>query len=628
MTERMAISDLEAELTALSDRVSDLRQARASYPGDIDGVLDAALVELAAAEDLIRACLTRSPGSGERGRRRGSPAEREYRLLKQVFRTLPVPTFLLDAQGAVRRVNPEAAAILGTPAGYLTGKPFALFVDLPRRAAFRSRLSEVLRDATTVRFDSRLAKGTHVSEVRLSLTMVNIPGEPHPMIAVAAALTEPGPARTAPVQAQDDEEGLAVVAARRLDVMTRMTRLLLDEESLHEPVAVGRAARLLAGTLADWVLIDVHRDGVLRRAVVVGPRDQPVSDLVRRLTQLDPGDAPMVREVAESGGSALHELPAEDTMLGVADGERPVLPLLDASSVIGVPLREQSGSLGVLTLVRTGQRTPFNLADLGLLEDIGENIARALTTERTFRSRAESARSLQAGMLPRTLPAIPGLDLADDFRAGDGVLVGGDFYDIFPARDGWGFVFGNVLGRGGEAVEIASLVRHAVRVLSLSEGCPTEILRRVNEALEAGPGSGRGVAVLAGLLRPAPGSASVRMACAGHHPPALLRADTGVRPCSGGGLPLGVSADAEVAAEDITLADGDALVLCSHGLIESRDDSGEVYGDTRLPDVLARSLGLAAAPLVKAVQDDRDQFAGGRLLEDVTLLALRVRSGG
>ena len=108
-----------------------LRQA-ASLPGaDPRTLIEAALTELDAAIDAIgTASAAGADGPGD------PPAEglpeavrTERRLLHAVFQQAPAPLFLLEQDGTIRRANNQAAALLGMPSGYATGKPFASFVD-------------------------------------------------------------------------------------------------------------------------------------------------------------------------------------------------------------------------------------------------------------------------------------------------------------------------------------------------------------------------------------------------------------------------------------------------------------------------------------------------------------------
>ena len=79
---------------------------------------------------------------------------------------------------------------------------------------------------------------------------------------------------------------------------------------------------------------------------------------------------------------------------------------------------------------------------------------------------------LQESLLPPALPAVPGLEIAARYQAGAG-LVGGDFYDVFALGDGrWGFLLGDVCGRGAEAASVTALTRHTARTAAMIEARP------------------------------------------------------------------------------------------------------------------------------------------------------------
>ena len=63
--------------------------------------------------------------------------------------------------------------------------------------------------------------------------------------------------------------------------MTAATRLLLENATFSESVTLQRCARLLAGELAAWVIVDVDRRQRLRRQVVMGPADRDSQQLAR-----------------------------------------------------------------------------------------------------------------------------------------------------------------------------------------------------------------------------------------------------------------------------------------------------------------------------------------------------------
>ena len=68
--------------------------------------------------------------------------------------------------------------------------------------------------------------------------------------------------------------------------------------------------------------------------------------------------------------------------------------------------------------------------------------------------------------------------------AGEGNEVGGDFYDLFPIRDGaYGFAIGDVCGTGPEAAAVTGLARHALRLLAREGYGGPAVLERLNSAI-------------------------------------------------------------------------------------------------------------------------------------------------
>ncbi|GAA4556388.1 SpoIIE family protein phosphatase [Planotetraspora kaengkrachanensis] len=595
------IAELERSLSGLADRIATLRDD----PGS-----GAALRELENAEELLRDAL----GELARSRRRKDGGnQREQKLLRQIFRALPVPVIIMDTGATVRRINNETTRLLGSPAGYLIGRAFPLLIDVSGRAAFRSRLTSVLRGEESAAFQTRLAHQGRTHTVRLVLSALRMPGEPQEMIAAVVLPTEVQLPET-PDSTAEPSDPVIMAAARRHELLSHLTRLLLDEESLREPVALIRAARLFAAETADWVIADVIRDGRLHRAAVVGPADQPPGRLQRDLEGMDPAAVPIVTQVLTTQSGIVNEMLADDTLLG--DG---VLEAMEAGSLLSVPITTEDQVGGVLTLVRLRDRPPFGLADLGLLEEIGLHLGLAMRAQRSFQRRSLAADTLQTGVLPRNLPDLPGFETAAVYHPGSGLhAIGGEFYDVFPVKNGWGFVIGSAVGKGEEAAAVTAMVRNGMRVLSVWEDDPAHALRKVNDALVQ-QNTGLFVMAAAGFVR----GRKVRLASAGHHPAALLQTDGQVRFSEGGGVPLGFEEGAEAATEQLTLSAGETLVLYSDGLVGSQSDEGAVYGEGRLTEVLARCVGQPPGTVVKALEDDHQAFCGSHVIDEITLLVLR-----
>ncbi|MFD0885918.1 PAS domain-containing protein, partial [Streptosporangium algeriense] len=251
MTDAIGLNTLEQALRALASRVSSLREARSAYPADPRSTLDAALAELDTACELLESSLRELRKAPRRSGDRESGSQRELKLLRQVFRAFPVPVVVLDASGVIRRISAETSRMLGSPAGYLIGRSFPLLVDVSRRAAFRSHLTAVQQGGQSATFQTRLTHQGRAHTVQLAVIRLTMPGEPQEMTAVVILPLEAQVAGDPPGPVDRSDASLVMAAARRQELLARMTRLLLDEESLRQPVTVTRAARLLAAETAD-----------------------------------------------------------------------------------------------------------------------------------------------------------------------------------------------------------------------------------------------------------------------------------------------------------------------------------------------------------------------------------------
>src|SRR5207247_9851031 len=99
---------------------------------------------------------------------------------------------------------------------------------------------------------------------------------------------------------------------------------------------------------------------------------------------------------------------------------------------------------------------------LALAQDLARHAALAIENARLYRERSHVAQTLQQSLLPPRLPEIPGVEVAARYQAlGEGLEVGGDFYDVFPvAEGGWAFAIGDVCGKGADAAGLTGLARH------------------------------------------------------------------------------------------------------------------------------------------------------------------------
>jgi serine phosphatase RsbU (regulator of sigma subunit)/PAS domain-containing protein len=253
----------------------------------------------------------------------------------------------------------------------------------------------------------------------------------------------------------------------------------------------------------------------------------------------------------------------------VAEVMRTGAAWLEPSRVI-VPMT--SGRvIGTLTLTLDGR--VFDSADVLVAEDFGLRAGAAVENARLYRAASLIARTLQTSLLPPVLPEVPGAILAAAFHpAGQGLEVGGDFYDVFTTGDGqWYLVMGDVSGKGAEAAAVTALARYTLRTAAARLRSPAAILRWVGEAmLDQGATGGRYCTIACAHVDLTRSPVRLTVACGGHPLPALRRADGTVEPVGVPGTLLGLLADPELQDRSTELRPGDALVLYTDGLTEAR----------------------------------------------------------
>lgn len=244
----------------------------------------------------------------------------------------------------------------------------------------------------------------------------------------------------------------------------------------------------------------------------------------------------------------------------------PILLEKGIRSLIGVPLLVNGAVIGVLHVGSTGDRV-FTIDDAALLQMAAERAALAVQSLRSRDDRTAAA-ALQQSLLPAELPAVPGVDIAARYVAGDG-RVGGDWYDVFTLPSGeLCVVMGDVAGSGLQAAVIMGRMRSALRAYALETSDPAEVLSRLDRKMQHFESD---VMATVSYAVVDPSTGRVGIAAAGHFPPVV--AAPGERAALAKiavGVPIGVADDPARLTTTIQLAPGTVLGLFTDGLVERR----------------------------------------------------------
>jgi serine phosphatase RsbU (regulator of sigma subunit)/PAS domain-containing protein len=617
-------NDPSADVADLAGRRDALRQAVGLPGADPRALLDAAFAELDAAVEALTKLIQAGAGEADPAAANPDPpvslgAERS--LLRAVFQQAPVPLFLLEPDGTIRRANNRAGDLIGAPPGYATGKGLAAFIDPASRAAVQSQLAAATRTGAARQADCTLLGPD--GPVAATLTASVLTDDARLLVVTAHGESgRMGP----PSRGEAAPPGEIASMTKRMDMVTAMTRLLLDNSTFSEAVTLQRCARLLASDIASWVVVDVERSGELRRQSVVGPHGEQADELARKVREVEPGPESVPAKVHTTGQSVVLVHADDAGALGAAQDGTPLLLLLGATSLLSVPISDEGNAYGVLTLARRAAESRFTVADLALATELGEHLGVAIRVDRMFRHRSAVAEALQGSLLPARLPEVPGLELSAAYvPASEGGEVSGDFYDVFPVRDGWAITVGDVCGKGQEAAAMTAAARHAIRAIGHWNPDPADVLVKVNEVILAGDYEDRFVTVKLAYLRWDGDRVTVELASSGHPGPAVVRPDGRVEVLSGGGLPLGLFPDASPEHETLELSPEDLLFFYSDGVTEARNPDMEYFED-RLADELAGAAGCSAAETTRMVQGLVASFSDDDLRDDMTILVARVRA--
>lgn len=240
---------------------------------------------------------------------------------------------------------------------------------------------------------------------------------------------------------------------------------------------------------------------------------------------------------------------------------------------------------------------------------------------------AELSRTLQQSLLPPDLPDIAGAELAARYHAaGDGTIVGGDFYDVVCLADGrWCILLGDVSGKGVGAAALTSLARYCLRTAALTTSSVGELVGTLNTVL-GDYARGERFCTLAAVLVDAEGG--IEVALAGHPAPTVIRGDGSLEAIGDPAPPVGLFDRLEVTGVGTVLHDGDSIVITSDGVTEARTPAGDF-----VPDLLDRVLPTVAGRGAEAIADAVDAAVlaveRSRTRDDVAIVVLsRGRASG
>ena len=329
------------------------------------------------------------------------------------------------------------------------------------------------------------------------------------------------------------------------------------------------AAAALPG-LGDICLIDIIEEGALRR-LVARHRDPGRQKLVDRLRLEYPpeisGNHPAAR-VVESG-QVRWSAHMSDAFLRATtrdDEHFALTKALGFRSYLAVPIESDGEVVGTLTMVSCTRS--FMVRDVEFARLLAQQVGAVVGNAQRLDLVARTSHILQAALLPRGLPHVPGLAVCSRYEAASQSLeVGGDFYDLALLPDGkaW-FMIGDVEGHDRGAAALMGQFRSVARMLASQGKGPADLVDELQASWKL-MDFDRIATALFGQIEPSSGD--LIMASAGHYPPLLIAEGVAeflpIVPTP----PLG-SVDKPAVPWFGTLETGQILLLFTDGVISER----------------------------------------------------------
>jgi PAS domain S-box-containing protein len=512
-------------LTAARDEVSDI--ARGYGVGAVDYLLKPFDPEVLRSKVAVFTEL-------EASRR---ALKRSEALLSGAFESAPIGKTVLDSEGRIIRSNPAFANLVGRDPDELVGVAVVDLCEDEDRPALSATFEEVMR---------RPRVPTITERPSVDLRLVASAGAEVWVAMIASA-----------IEATEFAEPLLLAQWIDLTVRRRAEQdraeLLLEQAARVQAEAVAeRLSKLQALTIAlEALALDDLLPQLASRLAVLFGADVAEVQIAGEL------DQPVVVRAA---GSHVETDPIES--LVVKDDRWRQVPLV----IEGM-------KVGSLRLALPPGHS-FNPTERSLLSDAADRAALAIRRAQLHEEEHRVAVELQRGLIPKSLPAVPGVVLAASYEvAGLGVQVGGDWYDAFALPDGrLGIVVGDVTGRGIRAASAMGALRTLTRAFALAENgqrTPGEALTLLNRH-QLALADEQLFTIIYAIIDP--GQGTIAWANGGHPPPLLRAPDGTCRYVEGGNGLMGVE-DNQYETFERRLGPHSMVVLYTDGLIERRGES-------------------------------------------------------
>ncbi|MBZ5536238.1 MAG: PP2C family protein-serine/threonine phosphatase [Acidobacteriia bacterium] len=232
----------------------------------------------------------------------------------------------------------------------------------------------------------------------------------------------------------------------------------------------------------------------------------------------------------------------------------------------------------------------------------------------------DRAREIQENLLPKSLPQLPGVQIAGAWQPAR--TVGGDYFDVIHLDDKrLGICIGDVAGKGITAALLMANLQAAFRAFATPEATPAEVCSKLNAFLCGNVAPGKFITFFYAVLNV--DQHTVTYENAGHSPALLLKKAGHTESLCGNGAVLGVLPNWSYKDSVVRLEAGDRLLLFTDGVTEAANQQAEEFGEERLIQA-ARLQNESALHIQRKIMEEVSAFCRTNFHDDATLLVVAI----
>ncbi len=290
----------------------------------------------------------------------------------------------------------------------------------------------------------------------------------------------------------------------------------------------------------------------------------------------------------------------------------------DFSHLIQVKGRDQIAELA----------TSFNTMTQNL-----EHLLAVSKEKERLETEIEIARGVQDQLYPKAPPVMEGLEVLGMCHPAR--MVSGDYYDYQLVDGKLAIAIGDVAGKGISAALLMATIQAAVRMelrasteslngaMNGTRFSTARMVSELNLQLHATTSPEKYATFFFAIYDPVTGVLTYTNA--GHLQPVLFRGGAAT-PLDVNGTVVGAFPFSKYEESKLELRAGDLLLCYTDGITEPENEYGEMFGEQRLIEVVAKNADRDEARIIESVMERVREWTGApELSDDMTVLVARKR---